>query len=197
MLPDFPKIKRDLKKILDKYITSINEKNPILSGIKKEKHYEGSEMRLDRENGEVERNNYKEISSMISIKNDELIEKGFPAVLENFNEVAIEFNKQMNKMVYEKVEVAAKKSGNIINAEGKEFNFDMFMKMLEKISMDFDDNGIPILPTLSINPELFNKVKDKFTEWEENPEYKKRFQELIKRKKEEYGAEESSRKLVD
>jgi len=198
MLPDFPSIKRELKKVLSQFIDYINVDSPILSEIRKEKHYEGSGMSIDRENGEVEKTNYKEISSQLVIKNDDLIEKGFLAVLENFKNVATEFNKQMSKMLYEEVESAAKKSGNIIEAGGKEFNFDMFIEMLEKIGMDFDDNGFPILPTISTgDPVLFNKIKDKFTEWENNPEYKKRFQELIKRKKEEWDAKESSRKLVD
>jgi len=48
-----------------------------------------------------------------------------------------------------------------------------------------------------VSPNLGAKLKEKLPEWEANSEYKKRFEDLIERKRKEWNDRESNRKLVD
>jgi hypothetical protein len=84
-----------------------------------------------------------------------------------------------------------------VNGKGQPFTFELFLETLEKISIDFDDQGNPYLPTVVVSPELGAKLKSKLPEWEANPDYDKRFKELIERKRKEWNDRESHRKLVD
>ncbi len=195
MLPDFPKIKAELNKSLNKYSQFLHSKHPLLSQIRKERHYEGKEMSIDRENGVREISKYKEISSTLADKKEELIEKGFIAIIENIPNVIEDINKQISRLLFDRVEDAAKKSGNIIECKSRKFDFDVFMDMLEKVSIEFTDQGVPMLPTISFSDPEY--IKTKFIEWGSNKEYKERFQKLMEKKKKEWDAEESNRKLVD
>ena len=68
------------------------------------------------------------------------------------------------------------------------------MKALEKVTIFFDDDGKANLPTLILGSE---KLAEVTKNWNNNPEYKSRFDTLIARKKKEWDASESHRKLVD
>ena len=69
--------------------------------------------------------------------------------------------------------------------------------MLEKIEIDFDKSGNPIMPTILLSPKDVRKFKEKFKEWDKNPEMERRSKEIIEKKRKQWLDRENSRKLVD
>jgi len=197
MLPDFPKIKEKLKEAINRYLQNLVRQEPFLSQIRVEHHFEGNRMSSGTEDGELDQSEYKEISGEFSIKKEDIIAKGPMAFIENVYNTAEEIKKQKAKLVFEKLKEVTDKTGNVVNGKGQPFTFDLFIEMLEKIWIDFDDQGKPLLPTVVVSPELGAKLKEKLPEWESNPEYKERFEDLIERKRKEWNDRESNRKLVD
>ncbi len=82
-------------------------------------------------------------------------------------------------------------TGNITDAKGTQFSFDLILDTLEKLEFDFDENGNPIFPTLIVGAELFEKIK----QIKMNSAQKKRFNKIIEEKKKKYYASKCYRRL--
>ena len=197
MLPDFPKIKERFVEAINNYLEILIRQEPFLSQIREEQHFEGNKTSSKDENEELYQSAYKEISSKIPINREDVIVKGPMAFVENIQNMAEEIKKKKAKFVFDNLKEITSKTGNVVNGKGQPFSFDIFMEMLNKISIAFDDQGNPDWPTLVVSPEMGAKLREKFPEWESNPDYKKRFENIIKRKRKEWNDRESYRKLVD
>ncbi len=197
MLPDFPKIKKKFEDNINIYIRKLVRQDPVFSQIREEIHFEGEKMATKTMDGELDEGGYQEISGEIKINKDEIIEKGPIAFINNIQEVAEEIKKQKAEMMFRKIDEITTKTGNKVDIKGRPLTFDVFMEMLEKLWIDFDSNGNPIMPTLVISPKLGEKMKERIVEWEKNPDCKKRHNELIERKRKEWNDRESHRILVD
>jgi hypothetical protein len=81
--------------------------------------------------------------------------------------------------------------GTSLDAEGRPFSFDMLNDMLEKLHIEFDEEGEPILPTLVMHPMMAERIKN----MKPTPKQEKRHAEIIKRKRAEYYAKKRTRRL--
>lgn len=80
---------------------------------------------------------------------------------------------------------------NIADAGGKPFSFDHLNDAIEKMQIDFDESGEPILPTMVMHPQLYEVIKDiKLT-----PEQEQRNAKILERKKAEFYAKKRTRRL--
>jgi len=193
MLPDFPKIKKRLKDKTNLHLKNIMNQNPLFSQIKVERHFEGDKIVAGTVDGEIDVSTHKEIESRIEVKREDIIAKGPMAFIEHIGAIAKQMDAQKEKMLFDKIKEVTDKTGNIVDGKGQPLTFDLFMKTLEKIQIDFDEQSNPYLPTLVVPPEIGAKIKDQLSEWESNPAYK----ELIEKKRKEWNDRESHRKLVD
>ena len=53
------------------------------------------------------------------------------------------------------------------------------------------------MPQLVVSPQMGATLREKIPEWEKDLEHKKKFDELIEKKRKEWNDRESHRKLVD
>jgi len=197
MLPDFPNIKRKNRELVNKYLQAQVRQDPLLSEIREKSHFEGNRISSIDATGESTESTYRKVSSQYSIRREDVIAKGPMAFIENIKNVAEEIKKQKAKLLFDRLNEVTEKTGNMVDGKGGPFTFELFMELLGKIVIEFDGRGNPILPTLVISPEMGAKLKHKLPEWDANPEYKKRFDEIIERKRKEWDDRESDRKLVD
>lgn len=197
MLPDFPKIKRNLAEAANRCLEDLVRQEPLLSQIREERHFEGDRISSGAVNGESHASSYKEVFGKLSLDRDEIIAKGPAAFIESIPEIAEKIKKQKAQLFLEKLGEVADRSGSAVDGKGRPLTFDLFLEVLDKMTIEFDANGEPFMPTIFVPPELGAKLKQRIPEWDANPEYKTRFESLIKRKKEEWNDRESYRKLVD
>ncbi len=197
MLPDFPSIKRENREAVNRFLQAQLRQGPLLSEIGEKTHFEGNKISSIAATGESTESTYRKLSSQYSIKREDVIAKGTMAFIENIQNVAEEMKKQKARLLFDRLNEVTAQTGNRVDAKGGPFTFELFMELLGKIAIEFDDRGNPILPTLIISPEMGAKLKHKLPEWDANPEYKKRFDEIIERKRKEWNDRESDRKLVD
>ena len=198
MLPDFPMIKQKIQKMVEKDMQEEISQDPILSQIRKELLFEGNRFSIKTENGEIEESGYKGISAPYSVEREDIINKGHISFVENIRDEMIEnVRGQQIRQFFDTVEKAVEKSGNVINGKGKPITFECFLEMFEKMQIDFDEEGNPHRLTFAMHPSTFAKIQDKLQEWENNAEYKKKYEEILEKKRKEYYDRESRRKLVD
>jgi hypothetical protein len=95
------------------------------------------------------------------------------------------------------LEKVTERTGNIVDARRSSIESNPILDALEKIEIDFDKFGNPIMPTIVMPPAEHNKIKGKLKDWANNPEMEKRWKEIIGKKKKQWLDRENSRKLVD
>jgi hypothetical protein len=197
MLPDFPKIKKKHVEAINKYLKELINQDPLFSGIRVEHHFEGSRMSYKTVDGEPNETEYEAASSEFQIKKEDVIAKGAMAYVENLRDAAEEMKRQKAGYLFEKMKEVTDKTGNVVNGKGQPFSFELFVEMIKKIWIDFDEDGKPIMPTVVVSPELGEKLRVILPEWEKKPEYKKIINYIIEEKRKEWNDRESHRKLVD
>ena len=199
MLLDFPKIKEKLQKI---YTLRMKSHSPFYSGPLSESPkimiFEGDKYVIVREDGSVEESEFEEMKAKIEIDPDlENIEEITPEqILKKLDDAANELAIQQSKLFYNRIDEATRKAGTSFSADGKPFCIEHFFEMLDKISIDFDENGKPIMPSINIGKDMEESVRNVISESGKDPQNKKRFDDIIERKKEEWRVRKSNRKLV-
>ena len=197
MLPDFPKIKRKWSAMFVRMVRERVHQGSFVSQIRKVRHFEGDGMRVTDAMGETEESNYELLSGALEVNHQDLIERGPIALKEGLKKVAEELSSQQSKMIFERMNQITAKTGNIVDAGGQAINPDLLLQMLERIEIDFSEDGQPRFPTLVVSPENYDKLREKMLEWEKDEHYNRKFHELIERKRQEWHDRESHRKLVD
>jgi len=97
----------------------------------------------------------------------------------------------MSKSFFKGLADITNATGNVLNAEGKPFSYDMFLDLLDMVEIDFDEKGNPNYPTLIISPQIEEKIKNTKPTLVQI----KREQEIVARKKAEFDAKKRTRRL--
>jgi hypothetical protein len=77
------------------------------------------------------------------------------------------------------------------------FSFDDFLVKLEGMEIGFDSVGRPQLPSFYLEPISAAKMEAQQAEWTRNEVCRKRFADLLAKKRKEFDEREACRKLVD
>ena len=197
MLPDFPLIKNHFQKRFLKVIKKGIRSDPFLSQINVRFVHEGNILKTTTLDGYSDTTNFKEITSKFEIGFEEIIQKGPVAMFERAKNIIEEMSKQQSKDFFDKMNQVTERTGNVVDGKCKPLSPQLILKSLEKIAIDFDDIGNPILPTLVLHPQVFERMKKKLPEWKKDKEIDEKFKTIIQKKRKEWIDRESNRKLVD
>jgi hypothetical protein len=193
MLPDFPKVKRKYIEAIDRYPRVLIQQDPLFLGIREEHHFEGNRMLYGTMDGDINQGDYKVAKSESVIKREDIISKGVEAYLEQIRNAAEEMKRQKAETMFSKIREVTDRTGNVVNAKGRPLDFELYLEVLKKMWIDFDEDGKAILPTLVVSPEQGDKLQTLMPEWLNNPKFK----ETMEMKRKEWNDRESNRKLVD
>jgi len=199
MLPDFPKIISELNNLINIRLRNrVRTGDPVISMAHYISQHEGDQLVLGTIDGNQKETDYKNFESVFRISRDKIKSLTIEDILKKVDSVAEEMTGHMARTMFASIEQAVKENRTEIDQDGKPFTFEAFLEGLDKIWIDFDEKtGQPHMPSLVMHPNLYAKIKDKLLEWERNEEYRKRFDEIMKRKYKEWYDRESNRKLVE
>ncbi len=197
MFPDFPKIKLEIKKNFEEYLRKQSRSDPLIGSITQIFIHEGDKLIYYTVDGEKKETTFDIIQSKFTIKNDKIITEGSKALIPIANEIIGDLQNQLGNNILAKLEETTKETGNVVDGKGKEISPDLIFKALEKMQIDFDEEGNPYMPTMFVSPEMGKKIGDKLPEWKKDRTHKKKVDDLMIKKKEEWDDRESNRKLVD
>lgn len=113
------------------------------------------------------------------------------------DEKAKDMGSQMAKYQFEVLNQTVQETGNSVDAKGQKLSPELFLETMSKISISFDEQGKPKLPTIVIGSNSVDEWKRVMAEAEADPSHKDRFDAIIAKKKEDFDAEQARRKLVD
>jgi hypothetical protein len=127
---------------------------------------------------------------------DEVVEADMETLVAKFDRAAEEMAASSTRHFLQRIEETAREVGNVYDMRGGRLTLDAMLKGLEMIEIDFDETGKPQLPSLVVNPAMVPRLKELQAESDQNPEYKRKWDEIIERKREAWRAREADRRLV-
>ena len=192
MFPDFLKVKERLKKMhaYEMKQAHLSHMGP-LADVPKSIIFEGNKTAVMYADGSVNKSNLKEVQSKLTVDSAEFEKMNHEMVLNKINHIAEDMAGKMKKSFYEQIEKSASEVGNVVDAGGEPFSIDLLLKMLEKMDIDFDEAGNPTFMMVA-GPKLQSSINKALAD----PKNSRRYHALMERKKEEWRARESNRKLV-
>ena len=164
--------------------------------IPRRKMHEGDVLGAKPDRGLRVESQLKEISAGFLLRKEDIIAKGMDAYYAKLDELAQSIKNQEERMMLNAMEQAAERVQNVIDAKGN-FSFSTILDALEKIAISFDSNGNPLGQNMILSPSAAAKMRAMLPELEKNQEYRRRYNEIIVRKRKEWLDRENSRRLVD
>lgn len=197
MLPDIPPLKQEIaaalqaafKQRVNAYMGAINEAPRYF--IK-----EGRRVLTIRPDGRSDETELKQASAETSIRFDEVPHLSIQDRLAKLDDAAREMARQISEHAFGQINEAVERVGNVVNSGGKPLSPDVFLDVIEKIHLDFDAGGNPSQLTMVIPPNMAERAKETMERLHQEPEYDRRYREIIEKKRMEWRDREAARKLV-
>lgn len=198
MLPDFPVQKARLLEFWNRFfVQKHHEYLGYFSEFPSYSQHEGNRWIVEREDGTISESGYEPIEAGFSVHVDEVPNLTPEKIARKIDTAAQEMARQMVQGILEDIGHAVNESGRTADAGERPFTKELFLKGIDSIELSFDESGKPVMPTVIMHPKLWETIKDDVKIWEQDPEFKARFNQIIERKREAWRARESRRKLVD
>jgi hypothetical protein len=142
--------------------------------------------------GEIVENKPLMIESRIVINWDDVRSCNLDALAEQADAMADERLSIVMPHFFKVFERTCDAAGTGTDARGKPFSFELYLAGLEKIELQFDRDGQPILPTLVVHPTMAKQMESLPPPTEEQ---QRAYNDLIERKRREFNARRRYRKL--
>lgn len=197
-LPSYRSLRNDINQIIEfSSRLGMAQRMSIFGGMQKMVQHEGDGAKFIYPDGSEDFTEYKEVVSERIITDEELMDMKLEDVLGMAQNLGNDIGDKKAKGIFQSVGEATKKTGNTVDSKGEKFSIELFFETLSKIDIDFDEEGNPQMPTMYIHPSMADRVREVMANDTNTPEHDKLYNELIAKKKEEWNARESRRKLVD
>ena len=195
MLPDFPDTKRLFSRFFQTYMRrKIREVSPF-SAVQTRHLHEGRAMKITRADQSESTSGLQQLSAHIEVTFDEIKDLTLKKAIEKHDAMIADMVRKQTHFIRERMSSELPES-QTLDARGRRFDAQVVLDMLEKMQFDFYPDGTP--HEIYVDGALFTSERmaavDK--ELESDPELKRKFDEMMEKKKEEWRAREADRKLV-
>jgi hypothetical protein len=197
MLPDFPSLKFEIFHYIQEKIQTLSRQKGLSSLIEPAILHEGDRFTIYREDGTKETKYLKTSVASVKMTVEDIQSKDLEILSKNVDKLASQVSEKNEKMVLDNLNEITEAYGNSIDAQGRPFTVDLYLEGIEKIQLNFDEEGNWEPPTLIVPPTMLSLVREELKKLNDDPELQYRFNELLNRKREEWLVQENNRKLVD
>ncbi len=194
MLPDFPRVRKRAERLLQKWVQRrCAQRTGIMQEIKITPQHEGHRMKLLRSDGSMEKQVLKKIGAAVRLAEPELRDKGLTAVLEAYDKAAAEMAQKQRKFFLKRLNETLEEAGQTQDAGGSTLDFELLLRGLEMVDIDFDENGHPVWPKFFCGNSPIKTIEN----WTMTNEQRTKLKEFTERKRLAWRDREGSRKLVN
>jgi hypothetical protein len=196
VLPDFVDAKREACQALTATLQDQVREDPFLGAMRSRRVFEGDGSVLVDAHGENFTTEMTHFRFDTSVSREDVIALGIDAFIPRTTELAAGMRESQGRALVNALHQVTKQTGNVLTSSGSDApSFDEFCKMYEKREWIFSPDGTP--PTMQIMYAPGSSIEEKVKTWLADPECVARLNEIGARKKAEWDARESNRKLVD
>lgn len=197
-LPDWPSLKVDLNRIFSRAAqAAIDQETVAFQSIGSHIQHEGDSGRTATVDGEVSDMVYERVEGQEVLKKRDIPKLTFNDAIEAAQSMGRQVGRQKAQYIIKTIDQATKKSGNVVNAKGQKLSAKLLLDVLENIEVPFDDEGNQQQLTMLVHPSQKDAIQKIMSGEDKSSPEAKRYEEIIERKRKEWRAKESRRKLVD
>jgi len=197
MLPDFPALKLELRKvILAGLAKRIHTGDPVLAEIKHFRQNEGTLMRYEQQGGKTVEEGFEKMGAEFTILPEEVPDLVGQKLNVKLEEIAQKMIEITAKSFFKKMGEITQAAGTSIDAGGKPVSPEMMLDMMARVQMEFDTDGKPA-QSIVVHPDMVPALQKVSEQIENDPDLKRRQDEILQRQREAWVTRESNRKLVD
>ncbi len=196
MLPQFPKTQKLIDELANEAMfDAMYEAGPLLLEIQSYQQNEGRKGSFQIDSGEIEQIDFKKTSV-------EMSSPAKPGQGESLNEIlamtargGAEMGRKMQDTILQSVEAATEKVGNVIQIRNNEITPEAFLETMEKVEIDFDEDGRS-RSSWFLPPAMAAEFHKNYETWQQDPILRAKLAALEEKKKEQFRARETSRRLA-
>jgi hypothetical protein len=195
MIPRIAKLDKEFADAVRTYIQARSRRRGILNQIASHVIHEGTSNSISRSPVENEPTKMFEAGAETKIDFTEIESVDANYILNKANELADQFERHFSIHVFETMDDATKKTGLRYDGGGRPLTNEVLMEALSRMYMDFDKSGNPdvSIVTSPVMAATFQKLE---AEIDEDPALRKRWDEMMEKKRDEFRTREINRNLV-
>lgn len=195
MLPRIAALDRDFNNAFKNYVQLRSRQSPILNEIKSHVIHEGKSSAIRRGPQDSEHTEMFEatVETKLDFKDIEAVNISF--VIAKANEISKQFERQFSMQLFKTMEETTKKTGQNIDARGAPLTNDLLFEMFSRMHIDFESSQDGDL-TIVTSPQMAPKFQKLELEMIENPEIRKKWNQMMEKKRDEFREREINRNLA-
>jgi hypothetical protein len=198
MLPDFPKVKRRILQSIGGFMNQSAAQDPLLGAVPRFVQHEGNRSTIRREDGTEKTIDFREpIEATAVVSTQDIREKGPAVTREAVSKLTTDLNRGMAERMLNEISEASDEIGNTVSAEGKPFSLELFLGVLRKLELTFDDEGNWIHPQIATSPKNRETIESVLKLAENDDKFLSERDAIVTKQREEWRAREADRRLVD
>lgn len=163
--------------------------HPLLAEMRSESTQSSASSVVDSRDGEQLDLPSEKVAFEVVSASEDIRNSNFAPLLTQLDSAGAELGEQLLTVFFNSMNAVTELTGNVVDAEGQGFSFDLLYELLEKMEFTLDDNDELVMPEIIMHPDMAKKLP------EETPEERQRIEEFKRRKREELLAQRRSRRL--
>ena len=199
MLPDFFRCKKRLLELAQISFRQTLNAEGVVALIKNVPYFEGNRFESSDVEGTLSSHKPHTFEAALCADRQQIAESGIQYFIQMLREQTERLHQEQFELFQERMDEAVTRTGNAIDTGGQPLTFNLYLDLLEKVDLEFDEQGNPDFSSrfLVVSPEMADFLRQKMPEWEQNVEFQRRLETIINNKREDWLDRESNRKLVD
>jgi hypothetical protein len=198
VFPDFPHVQEAAYRVMQVAIQRlIGIASPVLGLVRHFDQHEGQEWLLRRADGSESRSNFQAFEALASLSREDLKSFNTDAISRFVVDMAKKMARQQSEHMFSRICEVVEEAGNRVDAGG-ELTQDSLLEMFRRKQTEFDPETLqPTGEVIVLHPETFEKIEPRLREWENDPDFRARYDAIMEQKRREWREREANRKLVD
>jgi hypothetical protein len=195
MLPRIARIDKEFADAIRAYIQARSRRRGILNQIASHIIHEGTSNTINRGPSETEPTKMVEAGAETNIGFDEIESVDANYILNKANELADQFERHFSTHLFETMDDVTKKTGLRYDGGGRPLTNDALIEALSQMNMDFDKSGKADISIVT-SPAMAATFPKLEAEMDKDPALRKRWDDMMEKKRDEFRTREVNRNLA-
>jgi Ser/Thr protein kinase RdoA (MazF antagonist) len=196
MLPDWPDPKEEILHAFMRHTAERVRQRSIAGMVVAVPVHEGYGHFIERADGTTEERLFERTGAELAIPADAITSESLADMLGRMQPVIESLASATSQTMLNVMEEGIRAVGNEIEAGGRPISAELVLEALERVQMDFNQEGRPQWPTIMIHPSQEARLTAELARIDADPELRQRGEALLVRKREEWRDREASRILA-
>ena len=195
MLPRIASLESEFSDALASYVRECSRRDGIIREIRGHLIHEGAASAIQRSPTDSEKTEMFAAEAETTMLFDEIESVDINYIISKANEIAEQFARRISQSFFQTMDKATAKTGQRVDARGTPLTNELIMEMLSKMPVDFEKSPHGDLAVVTA-PQMAPRFQALEQELNENPELRKKMNDLMDKKRHEFREREINRNLA-